>query len=245
MTENLTTVAAEATAEAEESTRVTRALLACGAVAGPLFVVVALVQVLTRDGFDLRRHPISLMGVGDLGWIQITNFVAAGLLSVGFAVGMWRVLHPGRGGTWGPLLVAGFGTGLVAGGVFVPDPALGFPAGAPEGIPDDLSWHAVLHAVAPPVAFLSLILTCFVFVRRFVGLRRRGWAAYSGATGMIALVLSARPGRCQRAPGGRHHGGLRLGVGPGGPPAHGAHRDDEDTLSADRQRLVWRAPHLR
>jgi hypothetical protein len=81
------------------TTRRTRALLACGVVAGPLFLVVALLQALTRDGFDLGRHPLSLLSLGELGWIQIANFVVAGLLSVASAVGMRRVLHPGRGGT--------------------------------------------------------------------------------------------------------------------------------------------------
>ena len=41
-------------------------------------------------------------GAPDLGWIQITTFVVTGLLWVAFAVGMRRVRHPGRGGTWGP-----------------------------------------------------------------------------------------------------------------------------------------------
>ena len=60
-----------------------------------------LVQAFTREGFDLRRHPLSLLSLGELGWIQIGNFVVAGLLVVAFAVGLRRVLHPGRGGTWG------------------------------------------------------------------------------------------------------------------------------------------------
>ena len=47
-----------------EETSKTRRLLACGIVAGPLFLVVALVQALTRDGFDLSRHPISLLSLG-------------------------------------------------------------------------------------------------------------------------------------------------------------------------------------
>jgi len=139
-------------------------LLACGVVAGPLFIVVALLQVLTRDGFDLSRHPLSLLSLGDLGWVQISNFVVSGLLSVAFAVGLRWVLHPGRAGTWGPLLVGAYGVGLIMGGVFVADPALGFPPGTPQGVPDQLSWHAVLHAIAPPMAFLSLIVACLVFV---------------------------------------------------------------------------------
>jgi hypothetical protein len=86
------------------TTGTTRALLACGVAAGPLFVVVGLAQMLTRDGFDPLRHPLSLLSLGDLGWIQIANFVLAGGLFVACAVGMRRVMRPGRGGTWGPLL---------------------------------------------------------------------------------------------------------------------------------------------
>jgi Protein of unknown function (DUF998) len=169
------------------------ALLACGAVAGPLYVGVALLQVLTRDGFDLRRHPLSLLSLGDLGWVQIANFVVSGLLAIAFAVGSRRVLHPGRAGTWGPLLLGLYGVGLVAGGVFVADPGAGFPPGAPEGAPEQLSWHGALHAVAPPLAFLSLIVACFVLARRFSAAGERGWARYSVATAVTCLVLTAWP----------------------------------------------------
>jgi Protein of unknown function (DUF998) len=194
MTQELTTPGTSAPGAASETTTtVTRALLACGVVAGPLYVVVALLQVLFRDGFDLGRHPLSLLSLGDLGWIQITNFVVGGLLAVGFAVGLRRVLHPGRGGTWAPLLVGGYGLGLIAGGVFVADPALGFPPGTPDGIPDQFSWHGLLHAFAPPLASLSLIVACFVLVRRFAGLGHRRWATYSAATGVACLALSAWP----------------------------------------------------
>jgi Protein of unknown function (DUF998) len=105
--------------------RSTSVLLACGLLAGPVFVGVAVGQVLLRDGFDLTRHPLSLLSLGELGWIQVTNFVVTGLLSIAFAVGIRRVLHPGRGGTWGPLLVGAFGVGLVLGGIFITDPSLG------------------------------------------------------------------------------------------------------------------------
>jgi hypothetical protein len=149
--------------------------------------------VLTRDGFDLSRHPLSLLSLGDLGWIQIANFVVSGVLAVGFAVGVRRAVGGGRGVIWGPRLLALYGAGLVAGGVFVADPALGFPPGTPDGIPDHLSWHAILHAVAPPVAFLSLIAACFVFARRFAGLRQRRWAAYTTATAIACLALGAFP----------------------------------------------------
>jgi hypothetical protein len=195
MTQRLTTPGTTApdTGSDTTSTTLTRALLICGVVAGPLYVVAALLQVLLRDGFDLSRHPLSLLSLGDWGWIQVTNFVVGGLLAIGFAIGLRRVLRPGRGAAWAPLLVGGYGLGLIAGGVFVADPALGFPPGTPNGIPDHFSWHGLLHAFAPPLASLSLIAACFVLVRRFVGLGQRGWAIYSAVTGLACLALGAWP----------------------------------------------------
>ena len=176
-------------------TRGTRALLACGVVAGPLFIAVVLLQALTRQGFDLRRHPLSLLSLGELGWIQITNFVVAGLLSVAFAMGLRRVLHPGRGGRWGPLLVGAYGVGLIMGGVFVADAGAGFPPGAPAGAPEQLSWHGILHDVGHLLALLSLLAACFVLARRFAALGQRVWASYCVATGVALLGLMAWPDR--------------------------------------------------
>jgi hypothetical membrane protein len=73
-------------------------LLVCGVVAGPVFVTVIAVQALTRDGFDPSRHPISALSLGERGWIQITDFVLVGAMSVAFAVGLRRVLRPAA--TW-------------------------------------------------------------------------------------------------------------------------------------------------
>jgi hypothetical protein len=189
MTQTLETPAARAPrAPTATDTNGTRALLACGVVAGPLFIVVGLLQLLTRDGFDPSRHPLSLLSLGDLGWIQIANFVVAGLLFVASAVGMRRVLHPGRGATWGPLLIGVYGAGLIMGGVFVADPALGFPPGTPEGTPDQLSWHGAVHTVAPVLASLALIAACLVFARRFAANGQRGWVACCLAIAVIDLA---------------------------------------------------------
>ena len=172
----------------------TRNLLRCGIAAGPLFVGITAIHVLTREGFDLRRHPISLLSVGGPGWVQILTFAVSGALVVAFAVGLRRVLHPGRAGTFGPLLMGLFGLGLIAGGVFVADPALGFPPGTPDGIPATVSWHAAVHNVAPIVAFNALIIVTFVFARRFAGQREWGWFADSMATGANCLGLAIWPG---------------------------------------------------
>ena len=176
---------------ANESQALRRAqtLLACGVASGPLFYIVAVVQMFTRSGFDIRHHAISLLSLGNLGWIQITNFIVTGVLAILCAVGMRLVLHPGRGGTWGPLLIGIYGVGLIVGGIFHPDPGLGFPPGAPAGMPTAMSWHAVLHSIFFYTAFLSLIVACFVFVRRFTSQGRRGWGIYCAATGVATPLL--------------------------------------------------------
>jgi hypothetical membrane protein len=166
----------------------TTALLAGGVIAGPLFTGLAVIQIVTRDGFDLRRHAISMLSLGEQGWVQITSFVVSGLLVAACAVGMRRVLHSGPGATWGPLLVGLYGVGLIAAGVFTTDPAMGFPRGAPGGLPSAMSWHAILHSVAFLVAFTSLIAASFVFVRRFAHGEWR-WAAYCAATGTAVPAL--------------------------------------------------------
>ena len=143
----------------------TARLLTAGIVAGPLFLVLWALQAFTRDGFDPGRHPISLLSLGDLGWIQIANFVVTGALFVACAVGLRRVLHPGRAGTWGPRLVGALGAGLILAGVFVTDAGAGFPAGAPAGAPE-MSWHGALHEVGYLVVMLTWTAACFVFRRR-------------------------------------------------------------------------------
>ncbi|MEU8382292.1 DUF998 domain-containing protein [Streptosporangium sp. NPDC048865] len=181
--------------------RLTRTLLTCGAVAGPLFILVVVIQDYTRTDFDPRRQPLSMLSLGDLGWIQIANFVVTGLLNIAFAAGLWRALHPrqdagqdtdrsaGRGGTWGPLLIGAYGTGLVAAGVFRFEPAWGYPPGAPRGLPENPGLSYVLHGAAFFVVFVSLVAACSVFTRHFAARGERGWALYCAATGVALPAL--------------------------------------------------------
>jgi hypothetical protein len=162
----------------------TRALLICGLIAGPFYIVVGLIQALTRPGFDIMRHDLSLLANGDLGWIQITNLVLSGLLVIAGAVGMRKALQDGRGRTWGPILLGIYGLGLIGAGFFIADPSFGFPPGTPADA-HVMSWHGLLHFICGGVGFLALIAACFVFARRFASQRQRGWAVYSLATGVI------------------------------------------------------------
>jgi hypothetical protein len=158
-----------------------RALLACAAAAGPLYVASGFAQAVTRDGFDLTRHPLSLLSNGTLGWIQITTFVVTGVLTGLGAAGLRGHL----GSRWAARLLALYGAGLVAAGAFVADPMDGFPVGTPPGPPAVMSWHGTLHFMAGAVGFLGLIGACLVLARRFRRAGRRGWAAYSAVTGVL------------------------------------------------------------
>ena len=173
---------------------VTKTLQGCGLVAGPLFVLLIVIQVLTRTGYDLVSQPVSLLSLGHGGWIQIVNFLACGLLMIAFAVGIRRRLYLGRGGSWGPWFVGGFGAGLLIAGLFPPDAALGFPPGTPAGVPAVLTYRSILHGVGFYLSFASFTAACVVFALRDAAEKRWGAVAYTAATAIAAQTLSMWPG---------------------------------------------------
>jgi hypothetical protein len=166
----------------------TRTLLTAGLVAGPLYMALYLGQALVRPGFDITRHPASVLSNGDLGWIQVANFLLCGGLSIAAAVGMRRALRAGRGSTWGPLLIGLSGVGMVLAAFFTADPMDGFPPGTPLGAPTTISTLGLLHFVCGLVTFASWIAASLVFARRFAALGQPGWAIFSAATGIFFLV---------------------------------------------------------
>jgi hypothetical protein len=168
-----------------------RALLACGLLAGPLFVGGSLLNGLTRNGFDFTRHGISMLLLGGPGWIQVAIFELAGLLAIAAAVGARHSLHPGPARTWGPLLIGGYGLGIVIAGLFSPNPAFGFPPGTPDAMPSGMSGNASMHALGFFLSTISLIAGSFVFARRFMVLGHRAWAVYSAVTGLATPTLIA------------------------------------------------------
>ncbi|MEV8638984.1 DUF998 domain-containing protein [Streptosporangium sp. NPDC051023] len=190
----MTAIPEPATSRLEATTSsvrgVTPLLLACGTVAGFLFPVVSFAQAFTRTGFDLRRHAISSLALGDLGWLQTANFALTGLLACAFAIGVRRVVRPGVVGTAGPILIGVYGVAMVGGGFFRPDPALGWPAGAPAGLPDHLSTGSAMHTVFGAMAFMSLIVAGLVFARRPAS---RAWTVHSVTSSLATFVLTVPP----------------------------------------------------
>ena len=170
------------------SNRLTKGLLICGVASAPLFFTVFFIQAFTRQGYDIRRVPISLLSLGELGWIQITNFLIAGLLTLACSWGVRKALADRKGKTWGPLLIAACGVGLLLAGIFHPDPELGFPPGAPAGLTPP-SVQMIIHQSAFFIVVLSTISACFVFLKAFRARGQIGWGRYSATTGIVSLVL--------------------------------------------------------
>ncbi|MEU7867063.1 DUF998 domain-containing protein [Dactylosporangium sp. NPDC049140] len=174
----------------------TRYSLAAGTAAAPLFAVVALAQAATRDGYDITRHPVSMLSNGDLGWVQIASFLATGLLSIAAAPGTRAALRGGPGERWAPRLLVLIGAGMLIAAVFRLDPADGFPVGTPLGQPTSFSWHAIVHNIGGSLSFFSMIALCFVLARRFAadGQRAWAWAGRVCAVAFFALLAWAFTG---------------------------------------------------
>lgn len=173
----------------KRNSKAIRLLLMGGIISTPFFYIAAIIQSFTRTGFDIRRHAISTLTLGDAGWIQSANFCITGLLAVSAAIGIRRLLRGRKGGTWGALLICVYGIGMIMAGLFRPDPGLSFPSGAPAGAPTSMSGHAALHSVAFFTAFICLIVASIVFARRFASQGERGWSIYCIASCILAPVL--------------------------------------------------------
>jgi Protein of unknown function (DUF998) len=180
--------------QARRTRRSTRALLTCGALGAPLFLALFHIDMATRPGYDVLRHAPSLLMTGDRGWLQIANFVITGLAMIACAVGVRQVLHPGRGATWGPRLMAVYGVAMICTGIFVTGPQMGYPPGTPSdrlpGVNAPLSWQESAHTLSVFVMYAALTAACFVLARRFA--KEPGgwwWAASCMVTGVAAPAV--------------------------------------------------------
>ena len=175
----------------ERGARQTRALLACGILAGPIYIAATAIQALTRDGFDPRQHRYNVLTTGDLGWIHRTNYIVAGVLMLLFAVGVARLLGQGRTGRWAPRLLAFYGVAYVSSGVFPADPVIGFPPGT---LSQPTSWHATVQMASRSLSSVALVAASLILGKWFTAQGLRGWAWFSGAAVPGALLAWALVG---------------------------------------------------
>jgi hypothetical membrane protein len=207
----------ERSRDAPARDRAGRALLAAGALAGPLFVAAFTLQGAVRDDYDWQRHPVSGLALGPGGWVQVVNFVVAGALLVAGAAGLWLDDDPAVRTRAGAVLVALAGAGLLLAGVFTTAPVSGYPPGTPPE-PAAYTVEEALHDVVSMPVFLGLPLATWAFAGALVRARHRAWAAYSAASGLAMLVLFLLSGiGFSQDPGLRADAGLyqRLSIAVG------------------------------
>jgi hypothetical protein len=122
-------------------------------IAGPLFVLVFLIEGAITPDYDPQRHPVSSLALGPFGWTQTLNFMVVGLLTLAFTLGLVRL--PGArhkvGGSWS---VSG-GVGLIGAGAFLTDPVSGYPPGTPP-MPVEATTSGALHDLSSVAAFFAL-----------------------------------------------------------------------------------------
>ena len=166
----------ESDASATDRVRAVRSLLYCGMIAGPFYLTVGLIQAFLREGFDLARHPLSVLANGPGGWVQTANFVVTGLLVLTAAAGFRRVLgKQSRGVTW---FLGGFGVAMIVAAIFPADPVDGFPPGTPEGFPTSISTTGLVHFIAGAFGFTCLAISCFF----------AAWGMYRRNVSSLALL---------------------------------------------------------
>lgn len=167
------------------SDHMTQYLLAAGITAAALFFLVATVESLVRPGFNISKHAISMLSLGERGWVMVATFIASGALTMLFAAGVWRAT-----GYWAaPLLLGVYGLGLVMAGIFSAPAGSGFPPGTPEDMQPVMNTSAVLHSVAFMLAFGSVIVACFVLAISFWTTGSISLALFCAAAGVAMPVL--------------------------------------------------------
>ena len=162
---------------------VTRLLLRCGELAGPLFVASFVIEGARRDGYLPRRHPVSALSLGESGWTQKVSFLVTGTLTSAFALGVRRSLHPGRSSASVTTLVGAIGFGLLGAGVFTTDPINGYPPGSAD-VATVRTRAGHLHDLSAVLIFAAVPAACFAYSLHCAADGDRTWAGYSATTGV-------------------------------------------------------------
>lgn len=126
-----------------------RGLLWCGVGGAALFVLTFSVNDAVKPGYEPSRDYVSEAAIGPGGWVQIANFLIAGMLIAASSFASVRAVN-----AWTGRLVLVFGVNLALAGIFVADPA-------PH---DRATWQGTMHNIVSIIVFASLTLACFTAI---------------------------------------------------------------------------------
>jgi len=161
-----------------QTSRLTRAGWA--GVLGPvLFTLTWVAQELFRiEEYSPIKEPVSALAAGPNGWIQSVNFGVFGVLTMAFAVGLYRVSHSSRAGVVGSALFLVSGLGLLM--------AAAFPLREDAaGVTYDPGGHFIAGITFFTSSALALVVISFALARR-AQLRRL--ATHVRVAGILMLL---------------------------------------------------------
>ncbi|MEU4387440.1 DUF998 domain-containing protein [Promicromonospora sp. NPDC023805] len=167
--------------EFDTAAAVTRSMIGWGVVAGPFYLLVGLVLAFTREGFDFARHPLSVLMLGDGGWMQITNLALSGVMVLVAGIGLVRAGARGTG-----IGVGIYGAAMVASAIFPPDPMPEFPPGQDGATTMSLS--GLLHFAFGGIGFVAFGVAALLLGGWLTRHGERGQAGWSRAAGIVVLV---------------------------------------------------------
>lgn len=145
----------------------------CGVVGAAGFVLVFLLNDAVKPDYEPVRDFVSEAAIGPGGWVQITNFVAAGVLSTVSSVAVSRTVNRWTGG-----LIGTYGVALAAAGVFVSDP-----------VPSEhTTWHGLVHNLVSLIVFAALSVACFT-ASRWRPTPAWRWYCYASGVAVPALFV--------------------------------------------------------
>jgi hypothetical membrane protein len=166
--------------------RRTGVLLLSGALAGPLYVGLSLIEVLCTPGFSPMRHAWSQLALAPSGWVHTANLIVSGLLVVAYGFGLRALRRPTRGA---PVLMMMFGLSMVVAGIFRVDPGNGFPPGSPET--SAVSTSGLVHFGAGAVGFLAVGICLPLLARHLSATRHRVAMVANTVVGPVFVVAFA------------------------------------------------------
>jgi hypothetical membrane protein len=130
-------------------------------VIGPvLFTLTWVVQELFRiDEYSPIREPVSALAAGPNGWVQSLNFAVFGILTMVFALGLYKVTRSSRPGAVGSALFLVSGVGLLM--------AAAFPLREDAaGVTYDPGGHVIAGITFFPSSALALVVISFALAQR-------------------------------------------------------------------------------
>lgn len=184
--------------------RLANALYLLGIVGCAQFIATFLIEGATRPGYNSVQDAVSTLSLSDAGIVDIVSLVVIGVLLIAMSFAIGWAWAPDMRFSWESVVIALVGVGFMCAGIFVTDPAQGYPPGTPNGPAASTTLHGTLHfALGVPLVFGGLTAAGLIFARHFWVDGMKAWAVYSvvsaigvigGLVGFVVLVNIGGPG---------------------------------------------------